>query len=123
MKECPPGVPTGTNTEGTSPYRHFCASLRYKPDYGLADPLVRGVHWGFRQGCAFSLERCVQNGATSFPRHWCVATSSSDSPRNLACNAARTAEVRVSTEVTFGRGDLRVWPTGIGAQESFILVN
>ena len=26
---CPPGVPTGTNTKGTSAQGHFCASLRY----------------------------------------------------------------------------------------------
>ena len=27
LEECPPGVPTGTNTKGTSLQGHFCASL------------------------------------------------------------------------------------------------
>ena len=33
----PPGVPTGTDTKGTSPSGHFCASLNGRPSAATAD--------------------------------------------------------------------------------------
>lgn len=45
----------------------------YKPDYSMADTLVKGLNWGYGQGCDFALNKCVSGGSTSFPRHWCTA--------------------------------------------------
>jgi len=44
----------------------------YLPDYEMADIIVKGVHWGYKQGCAFASEKCVNDGHTQFPRFWCT---------------------------------------------------
>ncbi len=33
----------------------------YKPDMSAADPVVKGVHWGYKQGCNFATGKCVDN--------------------------------------------------------------
>jgi len=49
----------------------------YSPQYGMADTLVKGVHWGYKQGCSFASDSCLSSGATSFPRNWCTSGSNS----------------------------------------------
>lgn len=33
----------------------------YKPDMSAADPVVKGVHWGYKQGCNFATGKCLDN--------------------------------------------------------------
>lgn len=33
----------------------------YQADMSAADPLVKGVHWGYKQGCNFATAKCVDN--------------------------------------------------------------
>mmetsp|Transcript_6307 Transcript_6307/g.14373 ORF Transcript_6307/g.14373 Transcript_6307/m.14373 type:complete len:815 (+) Transcript_6307:34-2478(+) len=34
----------------------------YNANLSAADPLVRGVHWGYKQGCNFAMAKCVDAG-------------------------------------------------------------
>mmetsp|Transcript_46643 Transcript_46643/g.148944 ORF Transcript_46643/g.148944 Transcript_46643/m.148944 type:complete len:747 (+) Transcript_46643:85-2325(+) len=63
----------------------------YMPDYNMADPLVKGVHWGYKLGCRFATEKCVADGKTEFPRFWCQKEGSSK------CGLTRLSEVQCTT--------------------------
>jgi leishmanolysin-like peptidase len=65
----------------------------YIPDYNLADYMIKGVNWGYLQGCAFAQQRCVNDGTTAFPRHWCT------SPDARACSLDRKSEALCSLSV------------------------
>lgn len=58
----------------------------YRVDYSRADTLSKGVHWGYRQGCNFAVEKCLSGGSTNFLRHWCSATTAT------ACSMDRRSE-------------------------------
>lgn len=45
----------------------------YLPNYDMADTLVKGAHWGYKLGCNFATEKCIQNGQTEFPQVWCTS--------------------------------------------------
>lgn len=64
----------------------------YLPDYGMADPLVKGVHWGFKQGCDFATKPCVQGGKSTSPRFWCTSS------QQRTCSSDRVGEVQCSIE-------------------------
>lgn len=63
----------------------------YLPDYSMADSLVKGVHWGYQQGCAFASQRCIEDGQTSHGRFWCTSKNS------RSCSLDRLGEVQCST--------------------------
>jgi len=63
----------------------------YVPDYSMADPLVKGLHWGFEMGCAFATEKCVSEGKTDFPQFWCAEEGA------RRCSLDRKSEVMCTT--------------------------
>ena len=34
----------------------------YNANLSAADPLIPGVHWGYKQGCNFATAKCVDGG-------------------------------------------------------------
>jgi len=64
----------------------------YLPNYSMSDPLVKGVHWGYKQGCDFATKPCVQGGKTDYPRFWCTTSGA------RACSLDRLGEVQCSAE-------------------------
>jgi len=60
----------------------------YLPDYSMADPLVKGVHWGYGLGCSFATEKCVTDGQTEFPRFWCQKKDA------MKCSLSRKQQVQ-----------------------------
>ena len=57
LKECPPGVSTGTNAKGTSPEGHFCASLRHAVTPVTVDvPRFSVFGWYLKPGKLYGLD-------------------------------------------------------------------
>jgi len=72
----------------------------YRPNYTMAGqfqlvgdpmPLIQGLHWGYGQGCGFALEKCVSEGQTDYPDHFCSTAGeyrcSSDRQNVMECPA------------------------------------
>ena len=55
-----------------------------------ADPLVKGVHWGYKQGCAFATAKCVDND-TPVSKVFC------SDPNSISCSLDRKAVVSCVT--------------------------
>jgi len=64
----------------------------YIPDYNMADPLVKGVHWGYQLGCDFALSKCVSDGYTRYPHYWCMQQGAKK------CSLNRLSEVMCSLQ-------------------------
>lgn len=65
----------------------------YKVDYNRADRLVKGLHWGYKQGCDFVRKKCVEGGKPTHA-YWCTANDqdygcSLDRTRVMSCNVGR----------------------------------
>lgn len=48
----------------------------YKPNMSAADPVVKGVHWGYQQGCSFATAKCVDNDVPVNSRLFCTDSTS-----------------------------------------------
>eukprot|EP00448_Togula_jolla_P035872 CAMPEP_0170630816 /NCGR_PEP_ID=MMETSP0224-20130122/34240_1 /TAXON_ID=285029 /ORGANISM="Togula jolla, Strain CCCM 725" /LENGTH=770 /DNA_ID=CAMNT_0010958975 /DNA_START=1 /DNA_END=2313 /DNA_ORIENTATION=+ len=56
----------------------------YEPVMEMADPLTKGVHWGYQLGCGFATSACISDGLSLWDRGFCVSQES------LACSLDRT---------------------------------
>lgn len=46
----------------------------YNANLSAADPLIPGVHWGYKQGCNFATAKCVDGGTPVSP-HFCSSSA------------------------------------------------
>lgn len=86
---------------GTLPFQYvstvtlalFHDSGWYLPDYTQADPLTKGVHWGYQQGCNFATQLCVSGNTPIWDRAFCTPSSpdscSLDRRSVMRCDAAQ----------------------------------
>ena len=56
-----------------------------------ADPLVKGVHWGYQQGCSFASDKCVDNDVPVNSRFFCTDST------ETACSLDRQSVVSCET--------------------------
>ena len=81
----------------------------YQADMSAADPLVKGVHWGYKQGCNFATAKCVDNDVP-VSKVFCSADNqvscSLDRKAVVTCDACRHRQ----SEQTRSDGDAwNVW--------------
>eukprot|EP00435_Cladocopium_sp_Y103_P040872 s818_g11.t1 len=76
----------------------------YRANMSAADPLVKGVHWGYKQGCNFATAKCVDNDVP-ISKVFCSAENqvscSLDRKAVVTCDACRHRQ----SEPTCSDGD------------------
>lgn len=58
-----------------------------------ADPVVKGVHWGYQQGCSFATAKCVDNDVPVNSRLFCTDSTS------ITCSLDRKSVQNCETEL------------------------
>lgn len=68
----------------------------YKPDMSAADPVVKGVHWGYKQGCNFATGKCLDDD-TPVSKVFC------SDPNAISCSLDRKSVKSCDTCKTITR--------------------